>query len=267
MRYFRTPTSSNSELTAGEIKSLAVLPFANAGGSGETNVLSDGLSEGLINGLARLPDLKVVARASSFQFKGEHLDTRRIAQRLGVRTLLLGRLDEANGQVRVKVELINGEDGAVLWADQYQPNSNDLTTVEEQIMREVAGRVQGSSKPRSEMKLSESSGVAPEAYSLFLRGRYEMRLYNPQSTQKAVDYYREALAIDPGFALANAELANSYRLLSGAGILSPSAGNAAGRGSSPSCYCERRTPAAGPCSTSRYQERPMELAGCRRGIC
>ncbi|MFL6447054.1 MAG: protein kinase domain-containing protein [Bryobacteraceae bacterium] len=219
--YLRSPRPAVREVVPRDIASIAVLPFTNVSGTPEINFLSDGLSEGLINALAQLPSLKVIARSSSFQFKGDGLNTRHVAQTLGVQALLSGRMYQSAGELRVSVELVNGADGAAIWGHQYRPGVNDLTAVEEQIVREVAGRLRTQLKPPPETRLSESSGVLPEAYSLLLRGRYEMRLYNPRSTQRAVDYYREALAMEPGFAVANAELANSYRLLSGAGILKP----------------------------------------------
>jgi TolB-like protein/Tfp pilus assembly protein PilF len=222
IRLTHAPSPSGSKASEPQISSLAVLPFTNASGAAGDNFISDGLSEGLINALSRLPHLKVVARASSFRFKGKGVNMLEVARTLGVQALLTGRIRDSRNQLDVNVQLTTGKDGVVLWAHQYRLNANDLTSTEDQIVRAVAARVRGSGSAAAETQLSESSEVVPEAYSLLLRGRYEMRLYNPQSTQKAVDYYREALAIDPGFALANAELANSYRLLSGAGILKPS---------------------------------------------
>ena len=219
--YLRSRSAPVGHIPASEITSIAVLPFTNANATREMNFVSDGLSEALINALAKLPNVKVVARTSSFQFKGPQSDTRRIARTLGVGALLSGRLSESDGQLHADIQLLNGEDGAVVWKHEYGGTADDLNNLEEQIVQEVSKRIGTDEKAAGEAPLAESSGVVPEAYSLLLRGRYEMRLYNPQSTQKAVDYYREALAVDPGFALANAELANSYRLLSGAGILPP----------------------------------------------
>ena len=222
VRFTHAPSLSGSKAGELQISSLAVLPFTNASGAAGDNFISDGLSESLINALSRLPHLKVVARASSFRFKGEGVNTLEVARTLGVQALLTGKIRDSRNQLDVNVQLTTGKDGAVLWAHQYRSDAKDLTSTEDQIVRAVAARVRGLGNAAAETQVSESSEVVPEAYSLLLRGRYEMRLYNPQSTLKAVDYYREALAIDPGFALANAELANSYRLLSGAGILKPS---------------------------------------------
>jgi len=220
--YLGSGSTTSPQSSLSEITSIAVLPFTNGNATREITFISDGLSEGLIDALGKLPNLKVVARTSSFQFKGEQSDTRHIAQTLGVRALIAGRVSEWDGELQADVQLLNGKDGAILWQHQYDATADDLNKVEEQIVRAVSKLIGSRQKPTIEPPASESSGVVPEAYSLLLRGRYEMRLYNPQSTQKAVDYYREALAVNPGFALANAELANSYRLLSGAGILPPS---------------------------------------------
>jgi serine/threonine protein kinase/Tfp pilus assembly protein PilF len=204
------------------IDSVAVIPFANARGTPQTDFLSDGISEGLINALAQLPDLKVIARSSSFKFKGENIDIRRVARTLGVRVLVTGRLAELNGQLRITAELVKGNDGSQLWGAQYRAAFAEVADIQAQIVREIAQRVRSHLTENDRAKLARAGEKNSEAYELLLRGRYEMRLYNPRSTQKAVEYYQEALALDPGFAMANAELAYSYRLLSGAGILKPS---------------------------------------------
>lgn len=220
--YLRTPDKPTAQSSSGEIASVAVIPFLNVGGAPDVNFLSDGLSEGLINALAQLPTLKVIARSSSFQFKSDGLNVRNVARTLGVQALITGRISERDGDLRVSAELVKGSDGTALWGAQYHPRPDELASVQEQIVREISNRLRTPARQPKAVGLTESSGVNPEAYSLMLRGRYEMRLYNPQSTRKAIDYYQEALAVDPGFALAHAELANSYRLLSGAGILKPS---------------------------------------------
>lgn len=203
------------------IDSIAVIPFVNSGDTPGTDFLSDGISEGLINNLAQLPNLKVIARSSSFKFKGAGIDVRTVARTLGVGVLVTGRLAQMNGQLRMTVELVKGSDGTQLWGAQYRGAVSDVADVQSRMVREIAQQVRSQLTASDQKKLAKAGAANSEAYELLLRGRYEMRLYNPKSTQKAVDYYREALALDPGYAMAHAELAYSYRLLSGAGILKP----------------------------------------------
>ena len=203
------------------IRSVAVVPFVNARGTPEYEYLSDGISEGLINALAQLPDLKVIARSSSFQFRGEHIDVRRVAQALGVRAIVTGRIADMGGRLRISAELVDGADGTEIWGAQYSRGIADLAGAQAEISRDIAERIRSELTLADRRKLEKWTKTGSEAYALLLRGRYQIRLYTPESRQKAVGYYEQALAVDPSFALANAELAAAYRLLSGSGILGP----------------------------------------------
>jgi serine/threonine protein kinase/tetratricopeptide (TPR) repeat protein len=202
------------------IRSVAVIPFANAPSAVENQYLSDGISEGLIDALAQLPDLKVIARSSSFRFKADRIDIRTVARALGVHALVTGRVAAIDRGLRITVELVNGADGTQLWGAQYNSGMADLAVTQAEICRQVGEHIRSEVTLADREKLSRGAKANPEAYALLLRGRYQIRLYTPESRKKAVGYYEEALAIDPGFALANAELAAAYRLLSGSGILS-----------------------------------------------
>ena len=201
------------------VSSIAVIPFRNAAGP-NSQYLSDGISDGLINALAQLPHLKVIARTSSFKFGGEGVSLRKAAQILGVRALVTGQLTEINGQLRIGVELVNGSDGTRIWGSQYNYRLSDLPAMQAEISSRIAERVSSELTSADRSKLAKGRKINPEAYGLFLRGRYELRLYTPESRQKAVGYYEQALAIDPGFALAHAELASAYRLLSASAVRS-----------------------------------------------
>jgi serine/threonine-protein kinase len=205
-----------------EIPSIAVIPLAKASDTPESAYLSDGLSEGLINTLARLPNLKVIARSSSFQFKREGIQVREVAAALGVQALVTTRVVEHAGRLRITAELVNGADGMLLWGAQYSPGIAGLADVQAEICREIAEQIPSKLSSSDRLKLADQSKVNPQAYELFLRGRYQVRLHTPESSQKVVGYYQQALAVDPGFAQANAELAYTYRMLSGLAVLSPS---------------------------------------------
>src|SRR5205809_4152266 len=202
------------------IPSVAVLPFANAHGTPDIEFLSDGISEALINNLSQLPGLKVIARSSSFRFRPPGGNVRNISQALNAQALVAGSIAENAGRLRIAVELINA-DGAQIWGEQYTPTNSDLAAVQARISHDIAERIRVKLLPGEQALLSKWANTKPGAYELLLRGRYHFRLYSAESRQKMISYYEQALAIDPAFALANAELAYSLRSLSGGGIASP----------------------------------------------
>ena len=212
--YWRWPTQPPTG-------SVAVIPFVSAQSTPDGVRLAEGISEGVINALTQLPDLKVIARSSSFRFRGDSLDAPRVAGTLGVQTLVTGRVVENNGQLTVTAELIRGGDGTAVWSAAYAPSRDNITDVEIQIAREIARQVRSELTPDDQRRLNKAAHPNAEAYSLLLRGRYEMSLYTSESAQKAVSYFEQALGVDSGYALANAELAKAYRLLTVWGILQP----------------------------------------------
>jgi TolB-like protein/Tfp pilus assembly protein PilF len=205
---------------AEDAPSVAVLPFAN-GRDAEGDYISEGISENLIHALSQFPSLKVIARTSSFKFRGDKIDVRNIAQSLGVRVLVTGRVTGNAGRRTIDAELINGGDGVRLWGGKFNPGEDDLAAVEAQMAGQIAERIGVKFTQTQQARLYQAMKAKPEAYELLLRGRYQIRLYTPESRQRAVSYYEQALALDPTFALANAELAFAYRLLSGGGVLNP----------------------------------------------
>jgi serine/threonine protein kinase/tetratricopeptide (TPR) repeat protein len=198
--------------------SVAVIPFTNPHGAAGVQYLSGAISEGLINDLSRLPDLKVIARTSSSQFSKESVDIRKVARTLGVHTLVMGRVYQQEGHIRIKVELVR-EDGTAIWGAEYSPAPADLNYLQAQISGEIAQHLLPQLSRAERDKLYSTTHVDPAAFELFLKGRYQMQLYTPKTRPKAASYFEKALAIDPGFALANAELADCYRRLAGPGIL------------------------------------------------
>lgn len=199
---------------------LAVLPFVNAGGRPESEYLSNGLSEDLINRLTQMSALKVIARGSSFKFKGDRVNIQKAGRELGAEVLVTGRIAEKNGQVRISTELVNSTDGTQIWGAQYTCTISDLARTQSEMAREIAERISSRFTQTDRLKLAKAAKVNPEAYDLLLRARYQIGLYTPESKQRAITYFERALAIDPEFAQANAELAFAYRLLSSSGILS-----------------------------------------------
>ena len=201
--------------------SVAVIPFMSAAATPEARRLAESISEAIMNALMQLPDLKVIARSSSFRYASDALDVPAVARTLGVQTLVTGRIVDTNGRVGIRAELVSGRDGTAMWGAEYTPNREQLIDVEAQIAREIARRVQSELTPTDQRRLDKAVHPNAEAYSLLLRGRFEMSLYTAESTQKAVSYFEQALGLDPAYALANAELANAYRRLATLGALKP----------------------------------------------
>jgi serine/threonine protein kinase/tetratricopeptide (TPR) repeat protein len=201
--------------------SIAVIPFVTTEATADGRRLADGLSEGVIHALTLLPDLKVIASTSSFRFSGDSLDIAEVARTLGVQTLVTGRLVSTDGQLRISVELVSGSDETVMWAADFTPSLQNVSDVESRIALEIARRVHSELTPADQRRLNKAVHPNAEAYSLLLRGRYEMSLYTPESGQRAASYFEQALGIDPSYALANAELANAYRFLATSGSLKP----------------------------------------------
>lgn len=201
--------------------SVAVIPFVSVEATADGRRLADGISEGVINALAQLPDLKVIARSSSFRFAGDSLDVPVVARTLGVQTLVTGRIATNDGQLTISAELVSGRDGTAMWRASYMPSVDHVMDVEGQIAREIARRVRSELTPADQRRLDKAVHPNADAYSLLLRGRFEMSRYTVKNAENARSYFEQALGIDPGYALANAELANAYLRLASNGGLAP----------------------------------------------
>lgn len=203
------------------IPSLAVIPFVNASHSADSEYLSDGISESLINALAAVPGLKVVARTSSFKFKGPDLDVRQAARSLGVETLVTGRVVPVGARLRVSVDLVNGADGTEIWGNQYSSEVAGLPNLQAEISSEIADHVRRGLTASERENLARPKSGNGEAWELLYRGKYQLGLYTPEGTRKAAAFFEQAVAADPQFALPQAELAYAYRLLSGGALEDP----------------------------------------------
>ena len=245
-----------------EISSVAVLPFLNNSGTPESEFLSDGLSEGLLDSLSQLPDLTVIARTSTVQFRGSDVDVRKVARLLNVRAVVTGRVSQRGQALRLSVELVDGAGGNQMWGHQYSCDISDLGRLQAEMSNDIAHQIRSNLTGNDTSNFAVGRSVRREAYELLLRGRYQMRLYRPESTSKAISYFEQAIAIDPRYALAEVELANVYRRMGSAGILNhrealPLA-EAAGRQASLGSSEEHGRSARCAC---RHQERSMGLEG------
>ena len=205
------------------ITSIAVLPFTNASGDANSDYVSDGISETLIDKLSQLPGLKVIARTSAFKYKGKDIDPQEVATALGVEAVLTGRVVQRGDQLQVRAELINARDKTQLWGEQYSRQMTDLQAVQEEIARAISDKLRVRLTGAEEQRLSKRATTNPEAYQHYLNGVYSIRAGGSQISL-ALDHFSEAVALDPKFALAWAGVSNAYVLLANNGVIDPKEG-------------------------------------------
>jgi TolB-like protein/Tfp pilus assembly protein PilF len=189
--------------------SIAVLPFADMSAGRDEQYFADGLAEELLNTLAQIPGLRVVARTSSFQFKGKDEDLRDIGRTLDVATILEGSVRKEGRHVRISAQLVNAANGFTLWSQTYDRELNDIFAVQDNIARSV------SSALKVKLLRDGSEGAAPpkgnvEAYNLYLQGKYFAGRRTQKDLEQAVSYFTRALEVDPGYALAWVGLADAH---------------------------------------------------------
>ena len=199
------------------INSVAVMPFVNESRAPNTEYLSDGISESLINNLSQLPQLKVIARSSTFRYKGKEIDPEEVARSLGVGAIVTGRVVQRGDDLQVSVELINAQDKTQMWGEQYTRRATDLQTVQVEIARTVSEKLRLRLTGAQEQQLAKQPTENPQAYQLYLTGMLYARKGNIENTKKALDYFNQAVALDPKFALAYAGMAVSYSNLRASG--------------------------------------------------
>ena len=196
------------------IDSLAILPFANLSGDADLEYLSDGVTEGLINNLSRLPKLRVMARSTVFRYRGREVpDPQQVGDELGIRAVVLGRLLKREDTLIIKLELVDTSDGSHLWGEQYVRSATDILTLEQEISTEISEQLRLKLTSAQRKSLAKRSTGNSAAYQLYLKGRYYWNTRTEEGIRKSVEYFEQAIGLDPTFALAYAGLADSYNLL------------------------------------------------------
>jgi TolB-like protein/Tfp pilus assembly protein PilF len=194
-------------------KSIAVLPFDNLSDDKSNAYFAEGIQDEILTRLAKVADLKVIARTSTQKFKSAPEDLPEIAKQLGVTNILEGSVQKANDQVRVNVQLINAMTDAHLWAETYDRRLVDIFSVESDIAKSVADALQVKLTGSEKSSITKAPTENPEAYELYLRGRFFWNKRSGAELGKAIEYFNQAIAKDPNYALAYAGLADSYLLL------------------------------------------------------
>src|SRR3984957_6398479 len=203
------------------IDSLAVLPFENASRDPENEYLSDGITGSLINNLATVPKLRVMAQSTEFRFKGREIDPQAVGRDLNVRAVLTGRVTQSGGSLRIGAELVDVATGSQLWGAQYDRKHGDIFAIQDEISNEISGKLRLQLTQAQKKRLTRRHTEDPEAYRIYLKGRHHWNRWTEDGFYKAIEYFQEAIEKDPVYALAYAGLADCYVLLGWNSYLPP----------------------------------------------
>jgi adenylate cyclase len=199
--------------------SIAVLPFLNLSPDREDEYFSEGMTEEILNALAKVPGLKVASRTSALAFHRKNLDIKSIADRLEVRAVLEGSVRRAGGRVRITAQLINAADGYHLWSETYDRELADVFAVEDEISHAIVEALEPKLSRGTPAPLVRSGTSNVEAYELYLRGRFFWNVRTPESLQKAIGCFEQSVAADPSYALPHSGVADTYHLLALYGMM------------------------------------------------
>jgi eukaryotic-like serine/threonine-protein kinase len=232
------------------IDSVAVLPFENVSGDADHEYLSDGIAGSLINILATIPKLRVMAQSTVFRFKGKGIDPQAVGRELNVRAVLTGRIMQSGGSLRIGTELVDVATGSQLWGAQYNRKPGDIFAIQDEISDEISEKLRLKLTRAEKKQLTKRHTEDAEAYRLYLKGRHHWNRWTEEGFYKAIEYFEQAAAKDPNYALAYAGLADSYVLLGWNSYLPPKEAYPKGKKAAMSALrldpdlCEGHTPLA-----------------------
>ena len=228
-----SPSAARPKRASGKaLDSLAVLPLATAAADDEIDYLADGITESLIDALSQLPKLRVMARSTVFRYKGREVDGQTVGRELGVRTVLLGRLQRIAGRIVMRGELVDVTDGSHLWGGQFQRDAADVLAVQGDLAQEVADQLRLRLTRDDRKRLQKRHTQNVRAYEAYMRGRFQLAKRTQEGFTKAIECFGAAIAEDSGYALAYSGLADCYTLIgAGAYLDSPDSAIARARAS------------------------------------
>ena len=203
------------------IDSLAVLPFENTSRDPDHEYLSDGIAASLINILATIPKLRIMAQSTVFRYKGRGVDPQAVGRDLNVRAVLTGRIMQSGGSLRIGAELVDVATGLQLWGAQYDRKPGDIFSIQDEISNEISDKLRLKLTRAEKKRLTKRQTDDPEAYRLYLKGRHHWNKWTEDGFYKAIDYFQQAVEKDPAYALASAGIADSYILLGWNSYLPP----------------------------------------------
>jgi serine/threonine protein kinase len=200
-----------------QIDSIAVLPFTNVSGDANSDYLSDGITESLIASFTHVPGLKVKSRNSVFRYKGKAVDVQKVGSDLGVAALVTGRVTQHGDTVEVRAELTDLRDSTEIWGQHYNSNSADIIPLQQKIAGDIAGKLRSKISASEKQQVINTGTQNPQAYDLYMKGRFSLNKRTLPDIATAISYFNQAVAKDPGFALAYSGLADAYSVLPGHG--------------------------------------------------
>jgi serine/threonine-protein kinase len=203
------------------IDSLAVLPFFNASDDPNMEYLSDGITESIMNSLSHLPQLKVMARSTVFRYKGPDVDPREVGHILGVRAVMMGRVQQVGEHLLISTELVDVQDGSRIWGDQYHRKSSDIFSLQDELAWEISEKLRLRLSGEQKAELTKRFTENREAYEFYLRGRYAWGRRAIEDLKQGAEHFRQAIAKDPNYSLAHAGVADCLVLLGLFGADSP----------------------------------------------
>jgi eukaryotic-like serine/threonine-protein kinase len=206
---------ANHSSAGGAMDSVAVLPFANGGGDPDTEYLSDGITESVINSLSHVSQLRVVPRSTVFRYKGKDSTPEKIGQELNVRAVVTGRVTRRGDAFLVSAELMDVNRQSQVWGDQYSKKLADIQGIQEDISKAIATNLRVELNGKEEQQIAKRDTENPEAYRLYLQGRYYWNQRSTDGVKKGLEYFQQAIEKDPSYALAYAGVADSYAVGNG----------------------------------------------------
>ena len=205
----------------GQIHSMAVLPFINSSSDPNIEYVTDGVTDGVISSLSRVPELKVMARSTVFSYKGHEVNAQKVGKELNVDAVLMGKVSQRGDTISIQVDLVNVADGSELWGDQYNRKLADLLTVQGDIAKEIYSNLRPRLTGEQAQGLGKHATESPQAYQAYLQGLFYWNKWTEDGFKKASDYFNQAVTMDPNFALAHAGLADTYTFMGDSGYVAP----------------------------------------------
>ena len=193
-----------------ERPSIAVLPFDNMSGDPEQEYFADGITEDLTTDLSRISGLFVVARNSSFSYKGRSVDVRTVARELGVRYVLEGSVRRMGDQIRINAQLVDGNSGGHIWAERFDGTMASVFTLQDHVNRNIVAALEINLTPADEERFERVETTSPEAYDVLLRGIEQYNTFTIDAVAEARELFKQAAAIDPNYARAYANIALTH---------------------------------------------------------
>jgi eukaryotic-like serine/threonine-protein kinase len=220
-------TRAVTSRTSSRIKSLAVMPFANANDDPEMEYLSDGITESVIHSLSRVGKrLRVMARSTVFTYKGKSPTPQQLGAELGVTQVVTGRVQHVGTTIVISIELVNTRDGSQIWGSRFRTPFSDIFDVQDQIATQISDQLRLQLTSVEKKRLAHRATKKSEAYELYLKGRYHANKRTIEGVKRAIDEFEKAIEIDPLYALAHSGLADCYAIISSRFLASPAEGYA-----------------------------------------